>query len=368
MSVTRTKNKIEFVELLLSGFVNWEHDGKDYIEYLRTAKGGDEFDMRDWFVKPIFEMLGYEKGDFNNEHPLFSGKPDFYIKPTMFPPLITVETKPSSANQKDFLEALTKQLFPAMKELHTPVGVLTNGVRFEVYHQVGKIYKRVIDIDFSGLIIAYKKKGIGVVSDEQFEKIIKLQWLKKNTQAIKDEAFYPPPDVDISESTQFEMLLDDLSSVVEMVKIDVEERFDIFLKEYEDYEERAKHLQGYDLMRLQKEKKDAIKAKKFYEKWAQINNIDLNKSNGAKEKFITETMYILVNRILLIRIAEDKEIIKRRISNGAIKDYKEYVKEIRVNYSKLLDEGYRTIETVYEHLFKRDIFDWYNPDSELLMK
>jgi type I restriction-modification system DNA methylase subunit len=364
----RTKRNIQFIQSVLSVFVQWEHDGKDYIQYLRSARGGDEFDMRDWFVEPIFEKLGYEKGDFNHEHPLFSGKPDFFIKPTMFPPLIAVETKPSFATQKDFLEARTSQLFPAMKELHTPTGVLTNGVRFELYHQVGRSYQRVVELDFSGLVIACKKKGVDGLNDEHFEKLIKLLWLKKSNQAIKDEDFYPPPQVDISEPTQFEMLLDDLAAVVEMVKIDVEERFDILLHEHDDYEERARHLKGYELKQLQREKRDAIKARRFYEKWAEINNIDLKKNGGAKEKFITETMYILVNRILLIRIAEDKEIINRRISNGAIKDYKEYVKEIRVNYSKLLDEGYRTIEALYEHLFKRDIFDWYNPDSELLMK
>jgi type I restriction-modification system DNA methylase subunit len=364
----RTKRNIQFIESLLSVFVEWEHDGKDYIEYLRTAKGGDEFDMRDWFVKPIFEKLGYEKGDFNHEHPLFSGKPDFFIKPTMFPPLITVETKPSSAAQKDFLEARTSQLFPAMKELRTPTGVLANGVRFELYHQVGKIYQRVVELDFGGLVIAYKKKGIDGISNEHFEKLIKLLWLKKSNQAIKDEDFYPPPEVNISEPTQFEMLLDDLAAVVEMVKIDVEERFDILMREYEDYEERARHLQGYELKQLQKEKRDAIRLQNLCEKWSQINDIALKENRGGKEKFITETMYILVNRVLLIRIAEDKGIIKRRISNGAIRDYKQYVKEIRVNYTKLLDEGYRTIESVYEHLFRRDIFDWYNPDSELLMK
>jgi type I restriction-modification system DNA methylase subunit len=364
----RTKRNIQFIDSLLSVFVEWEHDGKDYIQYLRSARGGDEFDIRDWFAKPIFEKLGYEKGDFNHEHPLFSGKPDFFIKPSMFPPLITVETKPTSATQIDFLEARAKQLFPAMKELHTPTGVLTNGVRFELYHQVGKSYQRVVELDFSGLVIAYKKKGIDGINNERFEKLIKLLWLKKSNQAIKDEDFYPPPEVDISEPTQFEMLLDDLAAVVEMVKIDVEERFDLLMHEHEDYEEQAKHLQGYELKQLQKEKRDAIKLRNFCEKWSQINNIDLKRNGGGKEKFITETMYILVNRVLLIRIAEDKEIIKRRISNGAIRDYKEYVKEIRVNYSKLLDEGYRTIESVYEHLFRRDIFDWYNPDSELLMK
>jgi len=366
--MVRTKRITEFVESFLAIFVQWEHNGKGYIEYLRSSKGGDEFDIRDWFIKPIFELLGYEKGDFNHEHPLFSGKPDFFIRPTMFPPLVTVETKPTSAGVKEFFEARTQQLFPAMKELHTDTGVLTNGVRLEVYHRKGEGFRRVVELDISALVIAFRKKGLDGVSNDHIEKLSKLLWLKKSTQTVKDEDFYPPPSVDISEPTQFDMLLDDLADVIETVKIDVEERFDIYAEDYRDYEDRAKRLSGLEMRQLLKVKKEAINTRRCLEQWAIINNADLRKIESVRAKFVTESMYILVNRILLIRIAEDKEIIKRRISNGAIRDYKEYVKEINVNYSKLLDEGYKTIESVYEHLFKRDIFDWYNPDSELLMK
>ena len=105
-----------------------------------------------------------------------------------------------------------------------------------------------------------------------------------------------------------------------------------------------------------------------YQKWAEINNIDLSKNGNAREKFITETMYILINRILLIRIAEDKNIIPRRISNGGIKDFKQFIRETKINYNKLLYIAFDTMREVYEHFFKEDIFDWYNPDSELLLR
>jgi len=154
---------------------------------------------------------------------------------------------------------------------------------------------------------------------------------------------------------------------MEIVKASVEEVFSIREDEYQDFKEKEETLSDWQLEKLKRDRKNAVSTIRSYQKWAEINNIDLSKNGNAREKFITETMYILINRILLIRIAEDKNIIPRRISNGGIKDFKQFIRETRINYNKLLYIAFDTMREVYEHFFKEDIFDWYNPDSELLL-
>lgn len=71
MPIVRTKNKTQFVQDILSVFSSFRHSGKIYLESLNQSKGGDEFDVRDMIVKPLFRKLGYTDQDFYNEVTLF---------------------------------------------------------------------------------------------------------------------------------------------------------------------------------------------------------------------------------------------------------------------------------------------------------
>ena len=79
MAITRTKNKIQFVQDILSVFSAFRHSGKAYLQYLGQTKGGDEFDVRDLIVKPLFRKLGYTEQDFYNEVTIQSGEVDLNI-------------------------------------------------------------------------------------------------------------------------------------------------------------------------------------------------------------------------------------------------------------------------------------------------
>jgi len=58
MASIRTKAKIQFIEEILKVFTDFSHSGKGYLEYLKSPKGGDEFDIRHYLIKPIFLKLG----------------------------------------------------------------------------------------------------------------------------------------------------------------------------------------------------------------------------------------------------------------------------------------------------------------------
>jgi len=339
MALTRTKNKIQFVQDILSVFTTFRHSGRAYLEYLRQS--------------------------IYNEVTIQSGEIDLNIGPDKLQPVITVETKASCT--RDLKLAREQQLFPYIKELHTPIGIVTNGVLFEVWEQK-KVKTLLVSLDFARIMVDFSKGGLDALPDDEFGRILKLMYLKKDIRYIRDEDLYAIPEIDISEPTSFQNLLNDMAKLMELTKIDVEEQFNIRMAEFEDYELQNKTLNGWRLQKLQKESKQARQLVRYFHRWAEINNIDLGKNANARDKFITETMYILINRILLIRIAEDDQIIPRRISNGAIKDFQHFVGDIKINYNKLLDIAYDTMRGVYEHFFKHDIFDWYIPDSELLLQ
>jgi len=365
MAVTRTKNKIQFVQDILSVFASFRHSGRTYLEYLRQSKGGDEFDVRDMIIKSLFRKLGYEEQDFYNEVTLQSGEVDLNIGPAKLQPVITVETK--ATNIHDLKIAREQQLFPYMGELRTPIGIVTNGVQFEVWEQK-KAKTLLVKLDFARIMADYLYGKLDALADDDFARILKLMYLKKDIRYIRDEDLYTIPTIDISEPSAFQNLLSDIAKLMEMAKIDVEEQFHIRMTEFQNYKNQSQMLEGWQLQKIQKESKQARQLAHYFHRWAEINNIDLEKNANSRDKFITETMYILINRILLIRIAEDHQIIPRRISNGAIQDFQQFVGDIKINYNKLLDIAYDTMRGVYEHFFKHDIFDWYIPDSELLLR
>lgn len=363
--IARTKNKTQFVKELLSVFKTFRHSGKGYLEYLRQSSGGDEFDVRDLIVKSIFRKLGYDENDFYNEVTIASGEVDLNIGPSKLQPVITIETK--ATNTKNLKSARLNQLFPYIKELHTPIGIVTNGIQFEVWEQ-RKGMTLLVDIDFAPIVADYLKGNLKAISDDDFSKVFKFLYLKKEIRYIRDEDLYTKPEFDISDGINFQNLLQDIAKGMELAKLDLDEQFHLNINDYEAFYQRASKLEGWQLDKTQRQYKRAIQTRRYLKRWAEINNIELENNSNAHDKFITETMYILINRILLIRIAEDKRIIKQRISNGAIKDFKQFVGDIKINYNKLLDIAYETMRGVYEHFFKHDIFDWYIPDSELLLQ
>ncbi len=69
-------------------------------------------------------------------------------------------------------------------------------------------------------------------------------------------------------------------------------------------------------------------------------------------KFLVETMYVLLNRLLLVFVCQDKGLI---------------------NKEELEDKSYgdclavfKKIEKIYPHLFEAEVYDWYSPATEIM--
>lgn len=83
--------------------------------------------------------------------------------------------------------------------------------------------------------------------------------------------------------------------------------------------------------------------------------------------YLTDITYAALNRLLFLRIAEDKDLLGRKISNGGIGVWRQFVTFLKDRYQDLIQLAcWDAREGLYEHFFEYGIFDWYaRGNSEL---
>jgi len=190
--------------------------------------------------------------------------------------------------------------------------------------------------------------------------------LKKENQYLDVKYIYPEPQLDISEELHFNNFLSALQERMEEIKEDVLAKFKYLKGEYQECSEHIKQYEERTFLKIRKRYERAQKFIKSFETWQKTSP-----TNTTSEAFCLETMYVFFNRILLIRICEDKGIISRKISDGGIKkyiEYRGYIKFSQVDYKALLKEAYQIMNQFYPHLFQIDIFDWYEIDNDILLR
>ncbi len=119
--------------------------------------------------------------------------------------------------------------------------------------------------------------------------------------------------------------------------------------------------------KLAQEYATPIEAVKSYEVFKRIQPY----SGSADEKalldiFLREAAHLALNRALLIRILEDKKLLKPKISNGGIGLWRKFTTFLEKRYQALLRFSFWDTENLYHHFFAESAFDWYlKVDGEL---
>ena len=365
----KTKVDADFIMETMSVFEKFEHQGKKYLPYLNTEQKGDEAAVYEKIIIPLFtDVLNYDKHkDFYPQATLSTGKVDNWIRNREGSPLIALEALRSNASQAEFIEHRQRLLFGYFDELGVKYAVLTNGVVFEVWNRIAEKSKGLfVTIDFREIYIKFIGKGIKAFVDEDCRKFSNLMTLKKENQYLDVEHIYPEPQLDISEELHFNNFLSALQERMEEVKEDVLAKFEYLKREYQECSELIKQYKEQTFLKNRKRYERAQKFIQSFETWQKTSP-----ANTSLETFCLETMYVFFNRILLIRICEDKGIIQRKISNGGIKkyiEYRGYIKFSQVDYKALLKEAYQIMDRFYPHLFQIDIFDWYEIDNDIFLR
>ncbi|MEM2936892.1 MAG: N-6 DNA methylase, partial [Candidatus Bathyarchaeia archaeon] len=161
------------------------------------------------------------------------------------------------------------------------------------------------------------------------------------------------------------------------------------LKQYEEYQEKLSKLENLEETSLwydEVAKRDMqrfaliekIKLKKEYEvvieansSWDQFSKIQPHSGEvkgDLLDIYLKEASQFALDRALMIRVMEDKGLIKHKISNQGIKLWRDLTDFLEYQYQALLRLCFEDSQYIYRHFFDQSIFDWYlKTNSELGM-
>jgi type I restriction-modification system DNA methylase subunit len=259
---------------------------------------------------------------------------------------------------------------------------LTNGYRFLLWQvkQSGRELK--VDLDFKA--IAESRKT--TLSSTDLSQILFLERLKKDE--IRSESKYQSFDeyygtIDISDPVGFENLIDRLNYISnDVLRQFTYDAFDEYYAGFQEYQSKLGQIEELEKqngknnktaasitelkLKLQSQFKKYASFAGFYE-WRTFSNRNQKPQEENKVVFCKESIYVLLNRLLFIRICEDKGLLKKKISNGGIEQFKEFVDNPDEAYRQVLGIAYQSASGLYRHFYEKgNPLDWYETgDGEL---
>ena len=132
------------------------------------------------------------------------------------------------------------------------------------------------------------------------------------------------------------------------------------------------------LAKLREEHKDSIRVHDHFDTWKKKTAPLITKSRDAESlrgEFVAQAAYMVIIRILMIRILEDKGLMNRVFTNGGtalwFKEVEPHYMQFAVGHSAdfLLDIAYSSAQHIYAHFFAdRTVLDWYSPDRNAVVR
>jgi len=339
-------------------------------------KGSSEHDVRYRFVKYfVEEVLGYEpkyiKWEKKRADLTIIDENDFAV--------IKIETKRPTENidKKDHEE----QAFKYEEETTKFIG-LTNFLQFKLWEVKKTGSELRLNLDFSRIL--EQKKSIENLSTEEKSQILFLNNLTKET--LFDLSKYEKFDetyarIDITKDAGFRKLLDRLNFIANNLLLGYTLRaFGEYKEGYDKYQEEIEKIEkfprndknGYLLAKhSQKIEEQYAKYKPFggFYLWKSYSGKEHLSDDEVREVFCKESIYILLNKLLFLRICEDKGFLEKNISNGGIEELREMLKKrFRTDAptKELLNLAFEGAKRLYAHFYETGILDWFRTgDGEL---
>ncbi len=82
--------------------------------------------------------------------------------------------------------------------------------------------------------------------------------------------------------------------------------------------------------------------------------------------FLADTAYVILSRLLFVRLCEDLGLVKKKVSNKGIAVWRELVTNLDTQYQDLLQVAFKDASLIYSRLFEATVFDWCTEtDGEL---
>lgn len=336
-----------------------------------------EHDFSPRFAKYFIEMvLGYDGKDYSFER----SRTDITLLDENNHRIVVIETKRPREDLN--AEKWKNQAGKYIDQFSQFVG-LVNGYRFLLW-QINKDGERLlkINLDFKSLIET-KRMNEDKLTTKEIEQILYLQNITKEQiwsteKYTKFSEYYAI--IDVAEEDGFIKLVEQLNFISnDLLRRFTYSAFDEYYAGYMQYKQTMNEL---DNLKRQngKNSKSASELAKFelktegkYKKyasfsgfyiWKNLSNRPDDKDEENKQVFCKESIYVLINRLLFIRICEDKGLLKKKISNSGIENLREQLTEPVIGdsevFKQIIQFSYGGAKQIYFHFYEKDNpLDWY---------
>jgi len=297
--------------------------------------------------------------------------------------VIKIETKrPTESIDKTQHE---EQAFKYEEETTRFIG-LTNFMQFKLWEVKKTGSELRVNLDFAKIL--EQRRAIEILSFEEKSQILFLNNLTKET--LFDPSKYEKFDetyarIDITKDAGFRKLLDRLNFIANNLLLgytlrafgEYKEGYGKYLAELSKIEIESKNNKGnHELNRSIAKYRQKLeeKYKKYitfsgFELWKQYSGKENVPDDEVKEIFCKETIYVLLNKLIFIRICEDKDFLEKNISNGGIEELRAFLKKRFDNdviNKEILEMAFKSASGLYPHFYEVGILDWFRTgDGEL---
>jgi type I restriction-modification system DNA methylase subunit len=261
-------------------------------------------------------------------------------------PIIDVETKWGVEPTPEIKEKLRKRI----EELGSvKYGVFASERDFIAYEYADYKLREITKINVAEATGV--ARGEYELSEDGKKRILKLEMLKRERLVwIEDPDYFEKTskEVSVAKGEGVKLLTENLKEIVNDLSTVSMNFFDSYLKRREHYSGRFLENTFNDWLKI------SMKDDEF-------ERGDETKRRNLIEVFCRETAYVLIGRVLFIRICEDKDIIKTMISAKGIAESLRYYGERSVEnvYLRLFNESREEIKKYYSHLHELGFFDWW---------
>jgi Type I restriction-modification system methyltransferase subunit len=362
---------INFVEKVLKGVKNI---------FREIEKGSLELDIRPRFVKYFLEpVLGYSGTNYRYE----KKRTDITIFDENDFAIIKIETKKPDENIEK--PEYKEQAFKYEEESTKFIG-LTNFLQFKLWEVRTMGSELRINLDFSKIL--EQRKPIENLSSQEKSQILFLNNLTK--ESLFDPSKYEKFDetyarIDITKEGGFKKLLDRLNFIANNLLLgytlrafgEYKEGYDKYQAELSNVERESKNNKGNHVLNQSiakfkqklEEKYEKYKTFSGYHLWKEYSGKEDFLDDDVKEVFCKETIYVFLNKLLFLRICEDKGFLEKNISNGGIEELRTVLKKRfkkDVLNKEILKLAFESAKGLYSHFYETGILDWFRTgDGEL---
>ena len=343
-------------------------------------ENSSEHDVRYRFVKYFVEdVLGYEpryiKWEKKRADLTLVDENDFAV--------IKIETKKPGESIDKIQHKI--QAFKYREETTRFIG-LTNFLQFKLWEVKKTGTELRIDLDF--LSIKKQLKLTKEAEDKEKEHILFFNNITKEN--IFDKSKYEKFDetyarIDITKELGFTKLINRLNYIANTLLYgytsrafgEYKEGYDKYLAEVIEVERKSKNNKGnrelnHNIAKYKQklnEKYEKYKTFSGYELWKEYSGKENVPDNEVKEIFCKETIYVFLDKLIFLRICEDKGLLEKNISNGGIEELRNFLnKRFRENVinKEILEIAFKSAIGLYSHFYETGILDWFRTgDGEL---